>query len=141
MKLLIDDPQSELDIQFGFWLISRIKQYFNSQLDPRKLKNWDEFLNSSDEFVNIYGTKISSQKILLTGISNLILKKLPTSMEIFINKNVFVPGLDRVKLDTVCRLITFGNQSVSGYPVLLDTFQHFVDNISYYVTLYDEGID
>ena len=106
----------------------------------RKLTRWDEFFNTSKEFTNIYGTPIDSEKILRIAISNLMLRKLPTSIEIFVSRNMFVPGLDRVKLDTVCRLITFGNQSVSGYSILLDTFQHFVDNIDYYVTLYEEEI-
>lgn len=141
MKLLIEDPKDELDRYFGFWLIQRIKQYFDSHLDSRKLVKWNKFFDTSEEFINIYGVPIDSEKILRIAISNLILRKLPTSIEIFVNKNVFVPGFDRVKLDTVCRLITFGNQSVSGYSILLDTFQHFVDNIDYYVTLYEEEIN
>lgn len=141
MRLQIQDPENSLDRDFGFWLINRIKQHFNAELDPRKLVAWDRFFDESDEFVSVYGTKISSQYLLRAAASNLILRKLPDSLEIFVNKNLFAPGLDRVKLDTVCRLITFGNQSVKGYPVLLNTFQYFVDNINYYIDLYDEGVE
>ncbi len=141
MKLQIQDPDNELDREFGFWLISKIREYFNSQLDPRKLINWDKFFNESEEIVKLYAKKISSESILQLGINNLTVKKIPNSLEIFMIKNKFVPGLDRVSVDTACRLITFGNQSLSGYPVLLTTMQHFADNINYYVTLYEEGVD
>lgn len=141
MKLQIQDPNNELDREFGFWLISKIKEYFNSQLDPKKLINWDKFFNESEEIVKLYKTRISSERILQLGINNLTVKKIPNSLEIFMLKNQFVPGLDRVSVDTACRLITFGNQSLSGYPVLLTTLQHFADNINYYVDLYDEGVD
>lgn len=140
MRLRIEDPMNELDLTFGFWLMRKIKQHFNASLDPQKLIQWDKFFSESEEFVSIYG-KISSQHLMRVAISNLMLKKLPDSIEIFVNKNLFAPGLDRVKLDTVCRLITFGNQSVKGYPVLLNTFQYFVDNINYYIDLYDEEIE
>lgn len=140
MKLQIHDPNNELDREFGFWLISQIRDYFNSQLDPKKLIKWDEFFNESEEIVKLYRTKISSESILQLGINNLTVRKIPNSLEIFMLKNKFVPGLDRVSVDTACRLITFGNQSLSGYPVLLTTMQHFADSINYYVDLYDEGV-
>lgn len=141
MKLQIQDPENTLDRAFGFWLILRIQEYFNAQLDPRKLIQWDKFLNDYSDFVSIYSTKISSEKILQLGIHSLSVRKIPGMLEIYMLKNKLVPGLDRVSVDTACRLITFGNQSISGYPVLLTTFQHFVDDINYYVSLYDEGID
>lgn len=140
MKLQIHDPNNELDREFGFWLISQIRDYFNSQLDPKKLIRWDKFFNESEEIVKLYRTKISSESILQLGINNLTVRKIPNSLEIFMLKNKFVPGLDRVSVDTACRLITFGNQSLSGYPVLLTTMQHFADSINYYVDLYDEGV-
>lgn len=140
MKLQIHDPNNELDREFGFWLISQIRDYFNSQLDPKKLIKWDKFFNESEEIVKLYRTKISSESILQLGINNLTVRKIPNSLEIFMLKNKFVPGLDRVSVDTACRLITFGNQSLSGYPVLLTTMQHFADSINYYVDLYDEGV-
>lgn len=140
MKLQIHDPNNELDREFGLWLISQIRDYFNSQLDPKKLIRWDKFFNESDEIVKLYQTKINSESILQLGINSLTVKKIPNSLEIFMLKNKFVPGLDRVSVDTACRLITFGNQSLSGYPVLLTTMQHFADSINYYVDLYDEGV-
>lgn len=141
MKLQIQDLENKLDRDFGFWLISRIKEHFNYELDPKKLINWDKFLNESDEFVSIYNQNISSEKILRLGVNSLAVRKIPGRMEIYLMKNKFVPGLDRVRVDTACRLITFGNQSIRGYPVLLTTLQHFSDSINYYIDLYEEGIE
>ena len=140
MRLEILDPENELDRDFGFWLLNRIKMHFNAEVDPRKLTSWNKFFEESEDYTSIYGTPIDSLKILETGINNLLVRKLPDMIVISMNKNKFVPGLDRIRVDTVCRLITFGNTSVKGYPVLLDTLQHFADNINEYIDLYDEGI-
>lgn len=141
MRLSIQDPNNELDREFGLWLISRIQAHLRAHIDPKKLIPWNKFFNEAEEVPRLYRSKISAERILELGLANLSVKKIPNKLEIFMLKNKFVPGLDRVSVDTACRLITFGNQSISGYPVLLTTFQHFVDNINYYVELYEEGVD
>lgn len=141
MRLSIQDPNNELDREFGLWLISRIQDYLRSHIDPKKLIPWNKFFNEAEEVPRLYRSRISAERILELGAANLSVKKIPNKLEIFMLKNKFVPGLDRVSVDTACRLITFGNQSISGYPVLLTTLQHFVDNINHYVELYEEGVD
>ena len=49
MKLLIKDLNNELDRDFGFWLIRKIKEYLNYEIDPKKLQSWDKFFNESNE--------------------------------------------------------------------------------------------
>lgn len=140
MRLEILDSNQKLDKDFGFWLVGRIQKYFNSALDSRKLVRWNTFFEESTEYKSLYGKSIDSSMILRSGIQSLLVKKLPDKLVIEMNKNKFVPGLDRVRVDTTCRLITFGNTSVSGYPVILYTFQYFEDNINTYIEMYEEGI-
>lgn len=140
MKLQIQDPENELTREFGLWLVTRIKFYFNSELDTKKLIQWDKYLNDVESIESLTNKPISAESILRHGINSLAVKKLPQQLEIFFPNNKFVLGLNRVKLDTMCKLITFGNQEISGYPILLTTLQHFADNINFYVRLYEEEI-
>ena len=50
-----------------------------------------------------------------------------------------MPGFDRVKVDTLLRLITFGNNSLQGYPIVKDILQRVADNIGDYINRYVEG--
>jgi hypothetical protein len=45
-------------------------------------------------------------------------------------------GLDRVRIETLCRLINYGNSSVKGYPIFTDTFNQVALNIKLYVDEY-----
>lgn len=140
MKLQIQDPENELTREFALWLIERIKFYFESEVDPKKLIQWDTYLNKLDQIQSLTSKPVSSERILHFGIESLTARKIPKQLDIIFANNKFVPGLDRVNLYTICKLITFGNQEISGYPILLTTLQHFADNINFYVNLYEEEI-
>jgi len=140
MKLEILDPDNELNSDFGQWLCTRIQQHFVGILDSGKLKKWDEFFVTSHEYIPLYSSPISTYNLLRNGIQSLTSRKFPDKIVISLNKNQYVPGFDRVKLETFFRLITFGNISVSGYPVFLDTLQYFVDHINDFIELYDSGV-
>lgn len=139
MRLEINDKRNELDYRFGMWLIRQIQQKFRASLDPRKLVAWDKFFEESTDYNNIYGAKIVTKDVLLSGIKCLICFDTPDKIIIQLNPNQFVPGLDRVKVDSIFRLITFGNQSIKGYPIFAETLQHFADNIGEYIDMYVEG--
>jgi hypothetical protein len=139
MRLEIQDKRNELDYRFGMWLIRQIQMKFRASLDPRKLVAWDKFFEESTDYNNIYGAKIVTRDIMLSGIKCLICLDTPDKIIIQLNPNQFVPGLDRVKVDSIFRLITFGNQSIKGYPIFAETLQHFADNIGEYVDMYVEG--
>ena len=140
MRLEIHDPEQELDRDFGHWLCSRIRQHFLASVDVNKLKQWDNFFETSDVYVNIYGVPVKAYAILLESVKNLTVSKLPDKMVISVNRNQSMPGLDRVKTYTLLKLVTFGNMSISGYPVFIDTLQYFADNINDFVDLYEDGI-
>ena len=140
MKLEILDPNNELEKSFGLWLRSRIISRFLALLDSRKLQRWQSFFDTTDTLVLLY-SKLDVERTLRYGIRFLRVKKLPDKVVIYLDRNQLVPGLDRVKLESFFRLITYGNSSISGYPLLITNLQHFVDNINHYVELYEEGIE
>ncbi len=139
MRLEIEDKRNELDFKFGMWLIRQIQLEFRASLDKRKLVAWDTFFEESTDYNSLYGTKISTFDILTSSIKYLICLDTPDKIIIQLNPNQFVPGLDRVKIDSIVRLITFGNQSIQGYPIFANVLQHFADNIGEYIDMYVEG--
>jgi len=140
MQLEILDPNNELEKSFGLWLRSRIISRFLALLDSRKLQRWQQFFNTTDKFILLSNT-LDVERTLRYGIRFLRVKKLPDKIVIYLDKNQLVPGLDRVKLEVFFRLITYGNSSLAGYPLFINNLQHFVDNIDYYIELYQEGIE
>jgi hypothetical protein len=139
MKLEIIDENNELDYAFGRWLIKQIQLEFRLDVDPRKLQNWDKFFAESDEYKGIYSTPVKAITILQTALKNLQCDNLPDKLIIKFNQNQFMPGFDRVKVDTLVRLITFGNNSLQGYPIVKDILQRVADNIGDYIKRYVEG--
>ena len=139
MRLEIQDKRNELDYRFGMWLIRQIQQKFRASLDPRKLVAWDKFFEESTDYNSIYHAKIVTRDILLSGIKCLVCLDTPDKIIILLNPNQFVPGLDRVKVDSIFRLITFGNNSLQGYPIIKDILQRVSDNIGDYINRYVEG--
>ena len=133
MKIKIHDPDHVIDSKFIRWLISQIKIKVAVQLKPDKLKRWDSYLNSVSAFTSIYKKKLLARDIILAGSVNLIFTEAEDAYEIFINPNINTPGLDRVKLITLCKLINFGNREQSSYPIFTEVFNEISDNIQEYV--------
>lgn len=140
MKLIVTYTNDSLDLDFGKWLIKRIQEKFILAIDENKLKRWDKFFEESDEYKSIYRKKILTKDILIVGIRNLICRKFPQKLIIHINNNLFVPGLDRVRIETVCKLINFGNTEIKGYPIFTEVFGEVADNIHDYINEYLKGI-
>lgn len=140
MKLEISDPKNLLDRSFIMWLKVKIRDKILSDIDSKKLINWDKYFNNNNVYKSIYKKKISSLDIVTAGAVNLDFTKSESNFLIFVNRNISAPGLDRIKLETVCKLINFGDLETKGYPIFTDTFEYFAKNIQDYVDRYLYGI-
>lgn len=136
MQLLITDKNDVLTKDFGNWLIQRIQEKLAVDIDERKLKKWDKFFENSSEYKSIYKKKIVTKELIVIGVRNLVCFRSPIHLSIHIDTNQFVPGLDRVRIHSVCKLINYGNQEIKGYPIFTDTFEYFASNIDDYVDQY-----
>ena len=136
MKLKITDPSGTLDRSFINWLCIQIRNNVLSTLNTKKLINWDEYFNSESVYKSIYKKKIFTRDIIIAGISNLYYQTTEDGFWISINPNILTPGLDRIKLISVCKLINFGNRQIPGYPIFTNTFQDIANNINTYVERY-----
>lgn len=133
MKLKITDPNKILDRPFINWLCIQIRDKVIVDLDLNKLINWDNYFNSEIVYKSIYKKKISTRDVIIAGVSNLIYQLSDSGFFISINPNIFTPGLDRIKLLTICKTINFGNQQITGYPIFTNTFQYIADHLNEYM--------
>lgn len=136
MKLEISDPKNLLDRSFIMWLKVKIRDKIISDIDCKKLIKWDEYFNTNNVYKSIYKKKLYTRDLITAGATNLDFTKSESTFTIFVNRNVFTPGLDRIKLETVCKLINFGDLEIKGYSIFTDTFDYFADNIQIYVDRY-----
>jgi hypothetical protein len=139
MKLEIRDPKNLLDRSFIEWLKLKIRDKILIDTDPHKLLKWDLFFNDNNEFKSIYKKRIQTRDFIIAGAVNLTYTKSEVSFIIRINNNIYTPGLDRIKLISICKLINFGNSEIGGYPIFTNTMNHFAENIQYYVEEYTKS--
>lgn len=140
MKLEISDPKNLLDRSFIEWFKIKIRNKIVADVNLKKLENWDKFFNNQSMYKSIYKKKISTSDIILAGASNLDYVKSESNFWIRLNPNIHTPGLDRIKLDLICKLINYGNRDLVGYPIFTDTFEYFAENINEYVDRYLHGL-
>lgn len=140
MKLEIGDPKNLIEDDFIIWLKIKIRDKIISDVKLDKLKNWDNFFNNQSMYKSIYKKKILTSGLIATGSSNLDHIKSESSFYIRINPNIYVPGLDRVKLESICKTINFGTQEIAGYPIFTETFDYFAEHIQEYLDRYLRGI-
>jgi hypothetical protein len=106
-----------------------MKQYLLEKADRRKLLAFDDYLNSTE------GINIKAINILSIATDNIKHIELDGSIVIYINDKVLIKGTDKRLID-ICRLINYGNLLVQGYPIFTKTFNHFSNNIDFYISLY-----
>mgnify|MGYP003296518528 CR=1 FL=1 len=139
MKLILSDEQNLLNEDFIEWIIFQLKLNFHAKLNPKKLEKWDEYLNTSDDIPRLYNIPLSSKKILTEGIDNLTYHTLPQKYVIQIDSNKLVFGLNLTKLESICKLINYGNSSMTGYPIFTELFSEIEENFSQYIDRYVYG--
>lgn len=133
MRLQLQDEKSILSKAFIEWLIIEIQSELNLRVKKSKLKNWDNYLNNYFQLKNFTKNTYSTEYIIQLGIKNIIYKYDAKLIEIYINEHIYIPGLDRVKLNSICKLVNYGNQELAGYPIFSEVFNYIADNISDYV--------
>ena len=136
MRLEIEYKDNSLDKKFGNWLILIIRELIKSSINDKKLSKWDKYIE--EHFNHIYSKKVTSKDIIFTGIKDLMCDDTDSKLIIKISTNHFMQGLDRVRVETLCRLINYGNTEIKGYPIFTNAFNDIADNISVYVRKYLE---
>lgn len=136
MRLVIETTQSDLDIKFAYWLISRIKTKLLADITKHNLNLLDTYITESNTLSRLYKRKYKSAEIVMFAASNLICFIGADEIVITFDNNKFVPGFDRLRLLTAIKLINYGNRDVKGCHIFTDTFNYFCEDIDTYVKLY-----
>ena len=111
IKSYTDDADDFVYKYLPWYIYSSIK----SNINIIKLKPFDDYFN------------LNTRNIILFGIRNLKIVKESTKVyTISIDKNLKYKDLN---VNSVIKLITYGNRELKGYPVILDTFKFIVNNI------------
>ena len=134
MELRIKDDSSTFTDDFIVYLIREIRYYLPLKINKRKLIKWDDYLNS----IGITTTdkyKISSYNVLLAGVHSLTYKKIDDEYIINIDNNAYMPYITE-SIDTLCKLINYGNVELKGVYVLTETFEYFSKNVNKYFDKY-----
>ena len=138
MRLEIEDSTNLLlNKSFGSWLIDEIQRVVKNSINESKLRPWDKFIK--EEYEHLYSKKITGYDTIMYGLDNLVCDLVSNKLVIKISTNQFIPGLHRVRVDTLCRLINYGNTSIKGYPIFTDAFNIIADNIDILAKEYLEG--
>lgn len=74
---------------------------------------------------------------MYTGLRTIQIQKTDSKYIISFDKFARVAN-SRAKLYSIIKLITFGNMEINGYPIVLDLFNEFADNISEYASKYEK---
>jgi hypothetical protein len=122
MKLILDKKLYKHDFIYSY-LKSFIFDLFKQLCDKRKLKLID------DEF------NIHSYTALLVAFRLLKITNTSDSYVLSINKNLII---ENHRLNTLIDMITYGNRSVKGYPIILKVFDIIKKNISY---IYEDWLE
>jgi hypothetical protein len=130
MTLRVDNKN--INQHFINYLKKRMLGYMSTILNVKKLSPFDDYFNSEEFKKSSNKTIISTRKVVLLGMTNLIHKRYETTTHIFINPNINYPGTN-IKLVDLCNTINFGNMSIDGYPIFTETFDHFSNNINIYI--------
>ena len=134
MRLEIEYKDNTLNKEFGNWLIKIITSSIKSNLNEKKLGQLDKYIE--DNFTHLFKKPVTSKDIIYAGLKELVCDDDSSKLIIKISTNKFMQGLDRVRIETLCRLINYGNSSVKGYPIFTDTFNQVALNIKLYVDEY-----
>lgn len=140
MKLVIQSSSEHLTYNFGMWLTRMIKLDVLSNVDYRLLDSWDKVFEEQDIYETISGSPISTRTCFTSCFNFLVCQVVPGELTIRFSNTALIPGLNQVSADKFIRTITFGTTKKKGYPIVLNTFQKFCDDIQLYADMYIRGI-
>jgi hypothetical protein len=81
---------------------------------------------------------VSSDTIIRQGLRNLIVTSGKDSYSIHVNDTILFDMENKIKLSSMCKLINYGTLSVRGYPIIIELFTYYANNLDkllkYYYT-------
>ena len=100
------------------------------------MDKWNEYLNNSTDIPKTLDIDLDAIKLLKDGIQNIICEYHPGRLIYRIDKRVMVFGVEGIRLESICKLINFGNTTIKGTHTFTKAFAEFETNIDDYIDRY-----
>ena len=123
MNLEIENKSDiQLDEYISQTLMPSMQKTFISHIDDRLLVKFDKYL--TDVYSQYVNGIISTRKLIIDCIYNLIYNKTDSTYIIEINPNTKIDTIDVKHID-IARLVNYGNMQLSSYPIFTDLFDYY----------------
>lgn len=125
------------DEQFLGYLTDYTMRLIIDSIDDKKLEVWNAYFKVTDEFKLPPKVTLDAKSILITGANNLKVLRFANSYQMMIDSDRKVYNTS-IRLDTLCKLITYGNAVIKGYPVITDAAKIVRNTLYNIVQEYEE---
>lgn len=134
MQIYVD--RTENSEEFSNWLLKVIRQEILSNLNPRKLSVYEEYIKESNVF-NMQEKTLNNLNI--TNVIYTFIRTLRKDMFEYSYLYVFNTHIkyDNTTYYEICKLVNYGNSEIKGYPFITDVFSNIQTNIKEYEHMYN----
>jgi hypothetical protein len=137
MRISIDNSSGKYEDGFFEYLKRFTTRQLILNLNPLKLKKFEEAINQEEELLKPFRKSFSGRDIFYAGANNLnVIKFFDGRVILQVDPNVIYYGT-RVKLITLIRFLNYGNGDYKGYPIFTDTFNYVRNNLDAIYQLYE----
>ena len=137
MELRIYDSHNFVSVDFGMWLIPKIKARLIADINKYSLKQFDEYINTTTSLDKLYSRiQYHSKDIIVFAANNLTCSGDDGEIVIRFDLTKLVPGFNQLRLNDAVKLINYGNLEIKGCPIFTNVFKHFEEEIDSYIGLY-----
>lgn len=136
MELRIRDSANIIGVDFGYWLIPKIRAKLVSNIKNYYLVNWDKYLTNTETIKRLYKKDYKAAEIIIFAANNLVCTGTDGELVIRFNDVKFIPGFDRLNLGVAVKTLNYGTLDIKGCSIFTDTLTSFADDIDTYVSLY-----
>lgn len=130
-----------IDDYFIEWLIDIIRHKIILQIDNKRIHIFNDIVNDNEIFNKVnpnINVKFDVRKAIILALNSMRYRRIKNVYIIDIGNNILFPNY-QVKLDTVCRLLNYGNTQIKGYPIFTQVFNDIRKNlVQYYQEYLDE---
>lgn len=139
MISLIIKKENVNDIDFVYAVSNYITRYISGMLDLRRLKAFDDYINTNKLFYTPLTAYISTRNALLICADNLVINETTFEYRICLDDVLIYPNSSAKVID-ICKMVNYGNSELLAYPLISDAFHYAQKNVRMLYNLYMEGI-
>lgn len=129
MKFIINSFGEKLGYRFLNDIARQVKINFLHTVDEKKLIPLDKYFNENSLYKSVSNGEFSSLDVLTEAINNIVYDKFQDEYIFHVDYNKLYKNYN-IKLDSICREITYGNMAVKGYPILLNIYNNLATAVN-----------